>query len=824
MINCFIANYFLNLLKSNPMKRTFLILLLLSAISISVSAQKEKYSRAKIYLDSKEKSINHLASLGLAVDHGEHKKNNYFISDFSEREITIAKENGYKVDILIDDVASYYNNQNKETPDKKKEKTEKSLNNLSTGCNSTNSSIATPSNFQLGSMGGYFTYNELLTILDDMASQFPNLITAKQPIGTYNSIEGRPIYWLKISDNPTVDETEPEILYTALHHAREPGSLSQMIFYMYYLLENYGNNAEITALIDNTEMYFVPCVNPDGYVYNESTDPYGGGMWRKNMRNNNDGTYGIDLNRNYGFQWGYDDIGSSPTTNDQTYRGTTAFSEPETQATKWFCEQHEFRMTINYHTYGNDLIYPWGYIADFYTPDSSVFVNHTRLMTSINHFTAGTGNQTVQYTTNGDSDDWGYGEQTTKPKILSMTPELGDPADGFWPPQEKIIPMCENALGQNIYSAELIGKYADATDGSPYTISQTTGYLNYSIQRLGLDSPAAFTVSIIPIDSWIASVGTPKTYSAMSLLETRADSISYTLNNTIVAGQTFRYVLRVNNGLYDKNDTITKIFGQSTAAYTNNGSSVTGFTSSGGSWGISTTDYVSSPSSITDSPNGNYNDNLNKKLTLNNAIDLSTAISATLNFWTKWDIEARYDYAQILASVNGNTWTALCGKYTKPGSSSQDFENPVYDGQQVSWVKEEISLNDYIGGSLYLQFKLVSDQAVTYDGFYFDDLSVNVISSTVDVHEKENKDKIIILQSIPNPASSSASVNFTIQNVKNPVFTIYNVMGEVIKKETLTEKQTSISIDLSSFTNGTYFYQICGQNYRSKTMKLTVLK
>ncbi len=804
------------------MKKLF-ILIVLSYFSFAIYAQKEKYSRAKVHLDSKEKSLKHLASLGLAVDHGEHKKNVYFISDFSEHEIAIARENGYKVDILIDDVASHYSNQNKEASHKKKEETEKSLNNRSAGCNTTNT-IITPSNFQLGNMGGYFTYSELLTILDNMALQFPNLITAKQPIGSYNSIEGRPIYWLKISDNPSVNETEPEILYTALHHAREPGSLSQMIFYMYYLLENYGNNSEITALVDNTEMYFVPCVNPDGYVYNETTDPNGGGMWRKNMRNNNDGTYGVDLNRNYGFQWGYDDIGSSPTTNDQTYRGTTAFSEPETQTMKWFCEQHEFRMTINYHTYGNDLIYPWGYIADFYTPDSAVFVNHTRLMTSLNHFTAGTGNQTVQYTTNGDSDDWGYGEQTTKPKILSMTPELGDPADGFWPPQEKIIPMCENALGQNIYGAELIGKYADVTDNSLYNIAQSNGYLNYSIQRLGLDSPATFTVSIIPIDSWIASVGAPKTYSAMSLLETRADSIAYTLNSSIIAGQTFRYILRVNNGLYDKNDTITKIFGQSTVAYTNNGSSVTGFTASGGSWGISTVDYISAPSSITDSPNGNYNDNANKKLKLNNAIDLSAATSATLSFWTKWDIEARYDYAQIMASVDGNFWTPLCGKYTKPGSSNQDSGNPVYDGQQLLWVKEEISLNDYLGASLYLQFKLVSDQAVNYDGFYFDDLSVDIISSTVDVSEKENKDKIIILQSIPNPASTSASVNFTIQNVKNPVFIIYNIMGEVIKKEVIAEKQTSISIDVSLFSNGTYFYQICGQNYRSKTMKFTVLK
>src|SRR5690606_2209606 len=115
-----------------------------------------------------------------------------------------------------------------------------------------------------------------------------------------------------ISDQPDVDQDEPEVLYDALHHAREPASLSQLIFYMWYLLENYGTNDEVTYLVDSTEMYFVPCVNPDGYVYNWNNHPTGGGMWRKNRRVNGNGTFGVDLNRNYGHEWGYNNTGSSP--------------------------------------------------------------------------------------------------------------------------------------------------------------------------------------------------------------------------------------------------------------------------------------------------------------------------------------------------------------------------------------------------------------------------------------------------------------------------------------------------------------------------------
>ena len=137
-------------------------------------------------------------------------------------------------------------------------------------------------NYEDGSMGGYLTYDELLATLDEMVNLYPNLITARAPIGNILTHENRPIYWLRLSDNPNVEEAEPEVLYTALHHAREPNSLSQMVFYLWYLLENYDSDPEVKYLVDNTAMYFIPCINPDGYIYNETNDPNGGGLWRKN--------------------------------------------------------------------------------------------------------------------------------------------------------------------------------------------------------------------------------------------------------------------------------------------------------------------------------------------------------------------------------------------------------------------------------------------------------------------------------------------------------------------------------------------------------------
>ena len=113
-------------------------------------------------------------------------------------------------------------------------------------------------------MGGYFTYQEILDQLDLMRAQFPNLISAKANISTFltegtpdnsvsPSIGGNGIKWIKISDNPDASsEGEPQLLYTSIHHAREPISLSQLIFYMWYLLENYDSDDEIRSIVDNT--------------------------------------------------------------------------------------------------------------------------------------------------------------------------------------------------------------------------------------------------------------------------------------------------------------------------------------------------------------------------------------------------------------------------------------------------------------------------------------------------------------------------------------------------------------------------------------------
>ena len=773
------------------MKKLFLLLAIHMGVVEGSFSQQQKFSRVKIFTDGE--GLQKLAQAGVCVDHGDRKKNFFFVSDFSEREVNIIKEKGFNYEIQIDDVQKFYQEQNNPSSDKYVPVPEP----MTHGCNFT-INYPTPANFTLGSMGGYFTYQEIQNKLDSMAILFPSLVKAKAPLDSLTR-EGRPVYWLKISDNPSVDEPEPEMLYTSVHHAREPNSVSQLIMYMYYLLENYNSNSEIKYLVDNLEMYFVPVVNPDGYIYNETTNPGGGGMWRKNRRDNLDGEFGVDLNRNYGYNWGFDDFGSDPSTASDTYRGDTSFSEPEIKNMQNFCNARQFKIALNYHTYGNLLIYPWGYDYNIYTPDSAQFVEYAKYLTSQNHYNYGTANQTVEYTANGVSDDWMYGEQVSKPKIFSITPEAGDAANGFWPPQNLIIGICKENITQNLHAAHLLLKHAVATDEEPRYISSQNGFFNYNIKCLGMDVPATFTVSVIPISPEITSVGSPKTYSNFALLQEANDSISYTLS-VLPPGQTIQYILSVSNGLYTRNDTIEKVYGTPTIMFSSNGNSMTGWTSSTG-WGVDNNIFYSPTGSIADSPNNNYGANDSTRIRTTTAINLTGAVSATLSFQARWEIEPRFDYVEAMGSTNGgSSYFALCGKYSKPGNAYQDYQQPIYDGFMFPWVREEIDLDNYVNQNIIIRFMLKSDWGNEYDGFFFDDLKVEAIMSVNAVNEIGNE---LGFSVSPNPASSTITV---IASGTKQSLMMCNILGEKVGGRQLATGKNEI--DISNFHKGIYFIKV----------------
>lgn len=796
------------------MKRKLLFLSFALLICVSASAQREVYKTVKVSIASAS-DMRLLGSAGIDVTHGDYRPGVWFISDFSAHELEKIGKTGLKYEVIHEDAGEFYRNRIANPllfPSQKIQ---------SAGCGSPIPSYSVPVNFTLGTYGGgYLFYQEMLDNLDSMAALYPSLITIKQPIDTTLTIEGRPVFYMKISDNPQTDETEPEVLYTAIHHAREPESMSQLIFYMWYLLENYSTSTEIQYIIDNTEMFFVPCLNPDGYIYNEVNDPGGGGMWRKNRRDNLDGTFGVDPNRNYGYNWGYDDNGSSPDGFDETYRGSGPFSEPETQAISSFCNGRQFLLTLNYHTYGNLFIYPWGYEPALYTPDSAYFVNYAQLLTRYNNYKYGTADQTVNYVVNGSSDDWMYGEQTTKPKILSCTPEVGDGQWGFWPPPSEIIPLAQGTVWQNMHAAFCAGKFGELTDASPSELSQTTGHLQYNLKQMGLDTSGTFTVTLTGLMN-VISTGAANSHSSLALLQVVNDSISFTLDANIQNGDTVVFVLSLDNGAgLIRFDTIQKIFGQPSVVFSHNGNNLTGWVNQ--NWGNTTSIFVSAPASITDSPFGDYNSNEDNRIRLQNPVSLTNAVSAKLAFFARWEIENTYDYAQVEASSDGGiTWTPLCGKYTKTGSTSQDPGQPVYDGAQYSWVQEEMSLDNYIGSNILIRFKMISDGWTEYDGFYFDDFTIEKILPSPSGMNESMASTLFISQSIPNPAQGYTWINFNSQKT-NSKLKITDFLGREAMSIILQPGQSAVKLNVSSLSRGVYFYWMENDGERSGVKRMIV--
>jgi len=443
----------------------FIMLNMALAVALSAS-DGMKYSKVRLDFPNLQEMLE-LKEKGIALDRPREIDGSMEVT-LDNYELDLLRESGKDFEIIVDDVIQNYDDKIRMSDAEMLILQEKMREEYEVN------------GFEFGSMGGYYTLDEAIAEMDSMRLLYPQIISARQAIGTTH--EGRDIWMMKISDYPEQEEDEPQILYTAVHHAREVQSMATLLYYMYYLLENYGHDSFVTFLVDNRELYFVPMVNPDGYYQNEYTNPGGGGMWRKNRRDNGDGSWGVDLNRNYGYQWGYNDTGSSPLTTSNVYRGLFAFSEPETQAIRDLCINHEFQLAFNFHSYWNWIFYPWLY-NETSPPDLDIYVDLLQEITLVNQYGFAPPPPSNGYQFNGNTTDWMYGEQTVKNKIFSMTPEVGRNSDGFWPSQSRIYPLAQENVHACLTLA--LGPGIIATGGQLLveTASISSGYL-----RPGIDT------------------------------------------------------------------------------------------------------------------------------------------------------------------------------------------------------------------------------------------------------------------------------------------------------------------------------------------------
>ncbi len=292
----------------------------------------------------------------------------------------------------------------------------------------------------------YHSYDEVITSLIGLEDSIIAKIAKTYIIGSTH--EKRDIWAVKISDNPFKDEHEPAALIIGCLHAREWISVEVPLYIAQYLVDNYKSNQYVKDMIDNCEIWIVPVVNPDGYEYSRIYDR----MWRKNRRDNEDGTFGVDLNRNFSKMWGGPN--ASPGTTSINYQGPQPFSEPETQAIRDLVRAHDFRVFVSYHNYGQEIYYPWRYTLED-APMETYFYQMTLdmldLIFEVNGKIYINGLDSPWFYLIGGSEiDWTYykfGIYSFEIELPPSSPTFG----GFILAEERIIPACEENLPAALY-------------------------------------------------------------------------------------------------------------------------------------------------------------------------------------------------------------------------------------------------------------------------------------------------------------------------------------------------------------------------------------
>lgn len=278
--------------------------------------------------------------------------------------------------------------------------------------------------------------------INTLHSAYPAL-TSIQTLG--NSYEGKPIKVLRISNSTVNDPTKGDVVYMSLIHAREWITVETLLYIADKMLAQYSTNTQLQNDMKRLQIWIIPVCNPDGYYFSSTPDSFVGEnrrYWRKNRKNNGDMTYGVDLNRNWGYQWGLLS-GSSNMTINETYHGTGPFSENETQVLRNFISGlTNLKVLVSYHSFSELYLRPWAYTTADPPGEQtlkSIVQRNIGLIQSVHGLVY---SENIGYTSSGETTDYIWNQN----RSAAFTPELRpSPAGsgGFAPPPTEILPCAE---------------------------------------------------------------------------------------------------------------------------------------------------------------------------------------------------------------------------------------------------------------------------------------------------------------------------------------------------------------------------------------------
>jgi len=338
-------------------------------------------------------------------------------------------------------------------------------------------------------LGAYRNHTEMLDRVHELEDRTPDLVDVTV-VG--HTVQGRELVQVTVAD-PDAEDPRTEVLFDAAHHGNEIISAELALRFLEDLATGYGEDAELTELVEDAEVHFVPMVNADGTANIPYCDWYGD--CRKNAN-------GVDVNRNYAKGFGGEGASSDPSS--ATYHGPAAFSEPESSTVAQVLDSEDVTMHWSMHSGTELILWPWGYTREA-PPEEAVYEetgDRFSDLTGIDHGQA----STALYVASGTTMDWAY-DAPDGPNPLSYTPEVYGGSGGayswwsfFNPPMDEIDDVYETWRPAMLEAVEIADTYTDVRVGLepfetpvPAELSVTVaneGERTFTDGTLALEGPA----------------------------------------------------------------------------------------------------------------------------------------------------------------------------------------------------------------------------------------------------------------------------------------------------------------------------------------------
>jgi len=744
----------------------------------------------------------------------------------------------------------------------------------------------------------YHTYLEILAELDSLQSLYPDYIMVEQ-IGTTLGADPYqdpiPIYAAKLSDNVTVEEDEPKLMFAGQCHAEEVLGVEVTMHMINDLLEHRMINPW-RVWLENLEIWFVPTYNPEGLgiVMSGLDDSY-----RKNLRDNNlNGVFdyfqgqggdwdGVDLNRNYGFNWIHGDtLGSTAGEEDYDYyRGPGPFSEGGTQAIRDLADDHHFIYSINWHssrsgTFSEKVYYSFEWAGGKQNPD---FAMGQQAGESVAALIAKEPPQPGYYEPypsqgrKGGAHDWFYKAHGT----IQLLIECG--TLNLQPPEPIIIDTAERcsqgaywlmsrALGYQMEDRSMLtGHITDSDTGDPLVAEIIVeqkhasyfeprkseelygrfwrvlpqGTYDLVFRKKGYEILYLENV-VVNNSGWMDLDNAP--YNGVQLVPLEEIEISGTVScegepvaaEIIVINELGNDTLIVADGIYE----ISAYEGDVKLLISSEGCvpAYFDYTLEAGNhqidiallpavevfdedWEAGLQNWIIDGSWAISYENdaGNFIEDSPGQFYDNN-LDISiTSPSINLNGVSD-DAVLIVDHRFYTEHDND-----IISIDIKVGNSDwQELTN--FSGVYYNWHKEYIELQDYIDNRIHLRFRLRTDATITDPGWKINDVSI-LAAVGADADDPVLPALTLLKDNYPNPFNPVTKIDYLLSETGHVSLEIYNVKGQLVRtiisgtqeKGSYSESWDGSDDSNISVSSGIYFYKLNTGNY-NKTKKMILMK